>query len=100
MPGEKDQSGHSMSVGDENNNNFFSYESGIPTDAPIIIDMVECTEVNFSDNPNKFKLRLVDTEQPLYKGCHNYTKLFVLVQLLNLKSKYRHPISSLMNYYL
>ena len=50
--------------------------------------MVEGFEDNFSDSPEKLKLLLEDAEKHFYIGCHKYTKLFVLVQLLNLKSKH------------
>lgn len=74
MHGEKDQSAHSRSVDDDNNNKFFNFESRIPTDVLDIIEMVQGIEKNVSDNLKKFKLLLEDAEKPLYKGCHKYTK--------------------------
>lgn len=48
-------------------NEFFNFESGVPTHAPNTVEMVEGTKENFSDDQDKFKLLLVDVEKPLYK---------------------------------
>ena len=65
MHGEKDELQHSRCADDDNNNEFFKFESGIPTYAPNTIEMVEGIKENFSNNPNMFKLLFEDSEKPL-----------------------------------
>ena len=64
------------------------YTSEKPTDAAETIDLVGATGENFMDDPIKFRDLLEDAEKPLYEGCHSFTKLSAVIQLLNLKSKY------------
>ena len=64
-------------------------ETEIPTDPPVTIEMVQATEDNFIEDHKKFQELLEDAEKPLYKGCPNFTKLSTMVELLNLKNKYR-----------
>ncbi|GKC75583.1 hypothetical protein Tco_1126357 [Tanacetum coccineum] len=61
----------------------------IPTDGPATVEMVNATKDNFDvDDLVKFQELLLDAEKPLYEGCPNFTKLSVIVKLLNLKGKY------------
>ncbi|KAK9050970.1 hypothetical protein SSX86_027595 [Deinandra increscens subsp. villosa] len=64
------------------------FDSGVPLDAAETIKMVRATEENFDEDHEKFQERLMDAEKPLYEGCHTFTKLSALVQLLNLKTKH------------
>ncbi|GJX54593.1 putative transposase-associated domain-containing protein [Tanacetum coccineum] len=51
--------------------------------------MVNATKNNFDvDDLDKFQELLLDAENPLYEGCPDFTKLSVIVKLLNLKGKY------------
>ena len=44
-------------------------------------------EEEFVDRSDQFEKLLSDTEKPLYEGCpNNYTKLFAIVRLYNLKA--------------
>nr|GEU89162.1 hypothetical protein [Tanacetum cinerariifolium] len=53
------------------------------------LDMVNATKEIFDeDDLSKFQELLLDAEKPLYKGCPDFTKLFTVVKLLNLKGKY------------
>nr|GEU29984.1 hypothetical protein [Tanacetum cinerariifolium] len=48
--------------------------------------MVNATKESFDeDDLAKFQELLLDAEKPLYKGCPDFTKLSVIVKLLNLK---------------
>nr|GEV09280.1 hypothetical protein [Tanacetum cinerariifolium] len=48
--------------------------------------MVNATKESFDeDDLAKFQELLLDANKPLYKGCPNFTKLFTIVKLLNLK---------------
>nr|GEW13415.1 hypothetical protein [Tanacetum cinerariifolium] len=50
------------------------------------VDMVNTTKESFDeDDLAKFQELLLDAENPLYKGCPDFTKLSVIVKLLNLK---------------
>nr|GEV55993.1 hypothetical protein [Tanacetum cinerariifolium] len=61
----------------------------IPTDGPATVEMVNAIKESFDeDDLAKFHELLLDTEKPLYKGCPDFTKLSVIVKLLNLKGKY------------
>ncbi|GKA04360.1 putative reverse transcriptase domain-containing protein [Tanacetum coccineum] len=61
----------------------------IPTDDPTTVEMVNATKESFDeDDLAKFQELLLDAEKPLYKGCPDFTKLSVIVKLLNLKGKY------------
>nr|GEX12047.1 hypothetical protein [Tanacetum cinerariifolium] len=61
----------------------------IPPDGPTTIEMVNATKESFDeDDLAKFQELLLDAENPLYKGCIDFTKLFAIVKLLNLKGKY------------
>ncbi|GJU27749.1 putative reverse transcriptase domain-containing protein [Tanacetum coccineum] len=61
----------------------------IPTDGPATVEMVNATKESFDeDDLAKFQELLLDAEKPLYKGCPDFTKLFAIVKLLNLKGKY------------
>ena len=63
--------------------------SEIPTDGPTTVEMVNATKEKFDeDDLAKFQKLLLDAEKPLYKGCPDFTKLFAIVKLLNLKGKY------------
>ncbi|GKC84270.1 putative reverse transcriptase domain-containing protein, partial [Tanacetum coccineum] len=65
------------------------FTSDIPTDSPIIVEMVNATKDNFDkDDLIKFQELLLDVEKPLYEGCPDFTKLSAIVKLLNLKGKY------------
>ncbi|GKB24016.1 hypothetical protein Tco_0863417 [Tanacetum coccineum] len=58
----------------------------IPTNGPATVEMVNATKDNFDeDDLVKFQKLLLDAEKPLYKGCPDFTKLSVIVKLLNLK---------------
>nr|GFB33797.1 hypothetical protein [Tanacetum cinerariifolium] len=51
--------------------------------------MVNATKESFDeDDLAKFQELLLDAKKPLYKGCHDFTKLSAIVKLLNLKGKY------------
>nr|GEU92998.1 hypothetical protein [Tanacetum cinerariifolium] len=66
-----------------------NFASDITTDGPITVEMVNATKDNFDeDDLVKFQEILLDAEKPLYEGCHDLTKLSVIVKLLNLKGKY------------
>nr|GEY71080.1 hypothetical protein [Tanacetum cinerariifolium] len=61
----------------------------IPTDDLTTVEMVNVTKESFDeDDFAKFQELLLDAEKPLYKGCPDFTKLFAIVKLLNLKGKY------------
>nr|GEV59026.1 hypothetical protein [Tanacetum cinerariifolium] len=61
----------------------------ILTDGPAIVEMVNATKESFDeDNLAKFQELLLDVEKPFYKGCPDFTRLFIIVKLLNLKGKY------------
>ncbi|GKF12489.1 putative transposon, En/Spm-like protein, partial [Tanacetum coccineum] len=48
--------------------------------------MVNATKDNFDeDDLVNFQELLLDTKKPLYEGCPDFTKLFAIVKLLNLK---------------
>ncbi|GKD03720.1 putative reverse transcriptase domain-containing protein, partial [Tanacetum coccineum] len=65
------------------------FGSEIPTDGPATVEMVNAAKESFDeDNLAKFQELLLDEEKPLYKGCPDFTKLFAIVKLLNLKGKY------------
>ncbi|GJX26420.1 retrovirus-related pol polyprotein from transposon TNT 1-94, partial [Tanacetum coccineum] len=65
------------------------FASDIPTDGPATVEMVNATKDNFDeDYLVKFQELLLDAEKPLYEGCPDFTKLSVIVKLLNLKGKY------------
>nr|GEV41213.1 hypothetical protein [Tanacetum cinerariifolium] len=65
------------------------FGSKIPTDGPTTVEMVNATKESFDeDDLAKFQELLLDAEKPLYKGCPDFTKLSVIVKLLNLKGKY------------
>nr|GEV64361.1 hypothetical protein [Tanacetum cinerariifolium] len=50
--------------------------------------MVNATKDNFNeDDLVNFQELLLEAEKPLYKGCPDFTKLFAIVKLLNLKGK-------------
>nr|GEW28931.1 hypothetical protein [Tanacetum cinerariifolium] len=62
----------------------------IPTYGPTTVEMVNATKESFDeDDLANFQELLLDAEKPLYKGCPDFTKLFAIVKLLNLKGKYR-----------
>ncbi|GJX09773.1 hypothetical protein Tco_0199632 [Tanacetum coccineum] len=66
-----------------------NFASDIPTNDPVTVEMVNATKDNFDkDDLVKFQELLLDTENPLYKGCPDFTKLSAIVKLLNLKGKY------------
>ena len=51
-----------------------------------VVGMVNEIEENFVDHHEKFERLLGDAEKPLYFGCtNNFTKLFAIVRLYNLK---------------
>ncbi|GKD65639.1 retrovirus-related pol polyprotein from transposon TNT 1-94, partial [Tanacetum coccineum] len=61
----------------------------IPTDGPATVEMVNAIKESFDeDDLAKFQELLLDAENPLYKGCPDFTKLSAIVKLLNLKGKY------------
>nr|GEW49163.1 hypothetical protein [Tanacetum cinerariifolium] len=61
----------------------------IPTDGLATVEMVNARKDNFDeDDLFKFQELLLDAEKPLYEGCPDFTKLFAIVKLLNLKGKY------------
>ena len=53
-----------------------------------IVEMVEVAQNNCKANPKLFERLLEDVEKPLYLDCKNFTKLFALVKLYNLKGRY------------
>ncbi|GKD56961.1 hypothetical protein Tco_1290348, partial [Tanacetum coccineum] len=64
------------------------FVSDIPTDNPAIVEMVNATKDNFDeDDLVKFQELLLDIEKSLYEGCPDFTKLFAIVKLLNLKDE-------------
>nr|GEW42436.1 hypothetical protein [Tanacetum cinerariifolium] len=66
-----------------------NFASNIPTDGPATVEMVNATKDNFDeDDLVKFQELLLDAEKPFYEGCPDFTKLSVIVKLLNLKGKY------------
>nr|GEW01542.1 hypothetical protein [Tanacetum cinerariifolium] len=68
---------------------FKDFASDISTDSPATIEMVNATKDYFDkDDLVKFQEQLLDIEKPLYERCPDFTKLFVIVKLLNLKGKY------------
>nr|GEX02703.1 hypothetical protein [Tanacetum cinerariifolium] len=70
------------------------FTSDIPTDGPATIEIVNATKVNFhEDDLVKFQELLLDAEKPLYEGCHNFTKLSVIVKVLNLKGVDTYDVS-------
>ncbi|GKG10718.1 hypothetical protein Tco_0342118, partial [Tanacetum coccineum] len=65
------------------------FGSEIPNDGPTTVEMVNATKESFDeDDLAKFQELVLDAEMPLYKGCPDFTKLFAIVKLLNLKDKY------------
>nr|GEV80175.1 hypothetical protein [Tanacetum cinerariifolium] len=61
----------------------------IPTYGPATVEMVNATKESFDeDDLSKFQKQLLDAEKPLYKGCLDFTKFSVIVQLLNFKGKH------------
>nr|GEZ64052.1 hypothetical protein [Tanacetum cinerariifolium] len=65
------------------------FASNIPTDGPATVEMVNATKDNFDeDDLVKLQELLLDAEKPLYEGCSDFTKLYAIVKLLNLKGKY------------
>nr|GFA38233.1 hypothetical protein [Tanacetum cinerariifolium] len=65
------------------------FGSKIPTDGPVTVEMVNATKESFDeDDLAKFQELLLDAKKPLYKVCPDFTKLSVIVKLLNLKGKY------------
>ena len=50
--------------------------------------MVEVAQDDYKANPKLFERLLEDAEKPLYLYCKNFTKLFALVKLYNLKERY------------
>ena len=57
-------------------------------DVASTIEMVHATEDEFMTDPMSFKQLLEDAEKPLYPGRVQFTKLFVLVKLYNVKAQY------------
>ncbi|GJS85674.1 putative transposase-associated domain-containing protein [Tanacetum coccineum] len=65
------------------------FASDIPIDGPATVEMVNATKDNFDeDDLVKFQELLLDAEKPLYEGYPDFTKLYAIVKLLNLKGKY------------
>ncbi|GJW00913.1 hypothetical protein Tco_1556164 [Tanacetum coccineum] len=68
-------------------------------DGPATVEMVNATKESFvKDDLAKFQELLLDAKKPLYKGCHDFTKLSAIVKLLNLKepthsSPYDSPLT-------
>ncbi|GJS43994.1 putative transposon, En/Spm-like protein [Tanacetum coccineum] len=61
----------------------------IRTNSPAIIEMVNAIKESFDeDDLAKFRELLLDAENPLYKGCPDFTKLSAIVKVLNLKDKF------------
>ena len=52
------------------------------------VEMVEAAQDDYKANPKLFERLLEDAEKPLYLDCKNFTKLFALVKLYNLKERY------------
>nr|GEW72486.1 hypothetical protein [Tanacetum cinerariifolium] len=70
------------------------FASDIPIDGPATIEIVNATKVNFhEDDLVKFQELLLDAEKPLYEGCPNFTKLSVIVKVLNLKGVDTYEVS-------
>nr|GEY89079.1 hypothetical protein [Tanacetum cinerariifolium] len=60
------------------------FDLDIPTDSQVTVEIVNATKDNFDeDDLVKFQELLLDAEKPLYEGCLEFTKLFVIVKLLN-----------------
>nr|GEW80837.1 hypothetical protein [Tanacetum cinerariifolium] len=65
------------------------FASDIPTVGPATVEMANATKDNFDeDGLVKFQELLLDAEKPLYEECHDFTMLYAIVKLLNLKGKY------------
>ena len=52
------------------------------------IEMVQAAHVDCKNDPELFQTLLEDAKKHLYPGCRNFTKLFALVTLYNLKTRY------------
>ena len=53
-----------------------------------IIEMVQDVHNDCQNNPKTFETLLEDAKKPLYSRCTNFTNLFALVKLYNLKARY------------
>nr|GEY75461.1 hypothetical protein [Tanacetum cinerariifolium] len=62
------------------------FASDIPTNGPATVEVVNATKDNFDKGDLvKFQQLLLDAEKPLYERCPDFTKLFAIVKLVNLK---------------
>ena len=55
-------------------------------DVDSTIEMVQAAHDDCKNDPELFQTLLEDSQKPLYPGCRNFTKLFALVTLYNLKA--------------
>ncbi|KAL7606445.1 hypothetical protein Lser_V15G18818 [Lactuca serriola] len=76
---------HNFYMDTSNDVDSTNMNTELPTDAVETVEMVEVVEENFIGNPDKFRELIEDAKKPLYTGCHNFTKLSAIIQLLNLK---------------
>ena len=79
---------HNFDMDTSNDVDTTNMNTKMTTDAAETVEMVEAVEENFIGNPDKFRELIEDAEKPLYTGCHNFTKLSAIIQLLKLKSMY------------
>ncbi|RVW94540.1 hypothetical protein CK203_030792 [Vitis vinifera] len=57
-------------------------------DVDSTIEMVQVAYDDRKNDPKLFETLLEDAQKPLYPGCRNFTKLYALVKLYNLKARY------------
>ena len=50
--------------------------------------MVQATHDDCQNDPELFSRLLQDGEKPLYPGCRNFTRLYALIKLYNLKARF------------
>ena len=79
--GDPAPSGSSTSRGEHHNRFPFS-------NVDSTIEMVQAAHDDCQYNPEMFKTLLEDAQKPMYLGCKNFTKLYALVKLYNLKTRY------------
>ena len=52
------------------------------------IEIVQVAQEDYKNDLESFQRLLKDVEKPLYPGCRNFTKLFTLIKLYNLKAHF------------
>ena len=73
-----------------NNESVFSSARGEihEDDVDDSIGMFEAAHNYFNDKSENFEELLDDAKKPLYPNCKNFTKIFTLIKLYNLKAKF------------